>query len=46
MAAGGTYVAYKVEQASSYTQDKLSAFKDFADGVLIKPAISLKPWWN
>ncbi|AOW29066.1 hypothetical protein MEM_03544 [Candida albicans L26] len=36
MAAGGTYVAYKVEQASSYTQDKLSAFKDFADGVFDK----------
>ncbi|KAI5955183.1 MGM1 [Candida jiufengensis] len=33
MAAGGTYVAYKVEQASSYTQDKLNAFKDFTDGI-------------
>ncbi|CAK9441155.1 uncharacterized protein LODBEIA_P50240 [Lodderomyces beijingensis] len=33
MAAGGTYVAYKVEQASTYTQDKISAIKDFADGV-------------
>ena len=36
MAAGGTYVAYKVEQASTYTQDKLSAIKDFTDGVFDK----------
>ncbi|KAI3403181.2 MGM1 [Candida oxycetoniae] len=36
MAAGGTYIAYKVEQASTYTQDKLSAFKDFTDGVFDK----------
>lgn len=33
MAAGGGYVAYKVEQASTYTLDKLSTMKDLADGV-------------
>ncbi|KAK6464186.1 P-loop containing nucleoside triphosphate hydrolase protein [Scheffersomyces coipomensis] len=31
LAAGGSYVAYKVEQASTYTQDKLSGFTDFFD---------------
>ncbi|KAF6050591.1 Dynamin family protein [Candida parapsilosis] len=36
LAAGGTYIAYKVEQASSYTQDQLSRFKDFTDGVFDK----------
>lgn len=28
VAAGGSYVAYKVEQASNYTSDKLSTIKD------------------
>jgi polynucleotide 5'-triphosphatase len=36
MAAGGSYVAYKVEQASSWSQEKLQSFKDFTDGVLDK----------
>lgn len=36
MAAGGSYVAYKVEQASSFTQDKLSALKDMTDGIFDK----------
>ncbi|KAK6203431.1 protein MGM1, mitochondrial precursor [Scheffersomyces amazonensis] len=31
LAAGGSYVAYKVEQASSYTQEKLSSVSDFLD---------------
>ncbi len=30
------YAAYKVEQASTYTQDKLSAIKDFSSGVSIQ----------
>ncbi|EMG45924.1 Protein MGM1, mitochondrial, partial [Candida maltosa Xu316] len=42
LAAGGSYVAYKVEQASSFTSDKLSAFKDFADGVFDKTGDFLK----
>lgn len=33
VAAGGSYVAYKVEQASSWGTDQLHSFKDFADGV-------------
>lgn len=33
MAAGGSYVMYKVEQATNYTQDKVSTFKDFANGI-------------
>lgn len=36
VAAGGTYVAYKVDQASTYTSDQISAFKDFASGVYDK----------
>lgn len=36
MAAGGSYVAYKVEQASSFTQDKLSALKDISEGFFDK----------
>lgn len=35
-AAGGSYVAYKVDQASTYTQDQLSSIKDFTDGVFDK----------
>ncbi|ODQ80720.1 hypothetical protein BABINDRAFT_160945 [Babjeviella inositovora NRRL Y-12698] len=34
LAAGGTYVAYKVEQASTYTQDKLASARDLLDGVI------------
>ncbi|CDK26243.1 unnamed protein product [Kuraishia capsulata CBS 1993] len=34
LAAAGTYVAYKVEQASSYTQDQLGKVKDITDGVM------------
>lgn len=44
MAAGGTYVAYKVEQASSYTQDKLSAIKDFSSGVFDKTSEYFSGW--
>jgi replication fork clamp-binding protein CrfC len=33
LAAAGSYVAYKVEEASSYTADKLGQLKDFGDGV-------------
>lgn len=29
MAAGGSYMAYKVDQMSTYTQDTLGSFKDF-----------------
>lgn len=36
MAAGGSYVAYKVDQASNYTQDKLNTIKDFTNGVFDK----------
>lgn len=36
MAAGGSYFAYKVDQASNYTQDKLSSIKDFTNGVFDK----------
>ncbi|CUM63023.1 uncharacterized protein PRCAT00000585001 [Priceomyces carsonii] len=42
LAAGGSYVAYKVEQASSYTSDKLSSFKDFTDNVFDKTGDFLK----
>lgn len=42
IAAGGTYVAYKVEQASSYTSDKLNAFKDFTADVFDKTGQFLK----
>ncbi|ODV78386.1 mitochondrial dynamin-like GTPase [Suhomyces tanzawaensis NRRL Y-17324] len=35
-AAGGSYVAYKVDQASTYTSDKLNALKDFSDGFFDK----------
>ncbi|CAK7893914.1 dynamin-like GTPase Mgm1p, mitochondrial [[Candida] anglica] len=41
-AAGGSYVAYKVDQASSFTQDKLSSIKDFADGFFDKTGDFLK----
>lgn len=44
VAAGGTYVAYKVEQASSYTQDKLSALKDFSSGVFDKTSEFFSGW--
>ncbi|EGW35394.1 mitochondrial dynamin-like GTPase [Spathaspora passalidarum NRRL Y-27907] len=40
--AGGSYVAYKAEQASSYTQEKLSQIKDFADGFFDKTGEFLK----
>ncbi|WPK23840.1 hypothetical protein PUMCH_001089 [Australozyma saopauloensis] len=36
VAAGGSYIAYKVDQASTYTNDKLSAFKDFTSDVFNK----------
>lgn len=42
MAAGGSYVAYKVEQASSYTNDRLSAFKDFTNSMFDKTSDFLK----
>lgn len=34
LAAAGSYIAYKVEEASSYTSDKLGQLKDIGDGVL------------
>lgn len=34
VAAGGSYIAYKVEQASNFAQDKFSNVKDFTDGFL------------
>ena len=33
LAAFGSYVAYKVEETSQYTQDKLGGLKDFVDGI-------------
>ncbi|KAL6944985.1 hypothetical protein ACO0QE_002428 [Hanseniaspora vineae] len=33
LAAFGSYVAYKVEETSQYTQDKLGSLKDFMDGI-------------
>lgn len=36
VAAGGSYIAYKVDQASTYTNDKISAFKDFTSDVFNK----------
>ncbi|KAG7195016.1 dynamin-like GTPase mgm1 [Scheffersomyces spartinae] len=33
VAAGGSWLAYKMEQAQSFTQDKFDQFKDMADGV-------------
>ncbi|WEJ94217.1 mitochondrial dynamin GTPase Msp1 [Yamadazyma tenuis] len=42
MAAGGSYVAYKVEQASSYTSDKFSSLKDFTTNWLDKSSDFLK----
>lgn len=42
VAAGGTYVAYKVEQASSYTNDKISAIKDFTADFFDKTGQFLK----
>lgn len=42
VAAGGSYVAYKVEQASSYTTDKLNSFKDFTTDMLDKSSDFLR----
>lgn len=36
MAAGGSYVAYKMEQASNYTSDRLSSIKDYASDFMDK----------
>lgn len=36
VAAGGTYVAYKVEQAQQYTSDRFTAFKDFTSDLFDK----------
>lgn len=36
VAAGGSYIAYKVDQASTYTNDKISAFKDFTSDIFNK----------
>ncbi|KAM3124580.1 hypothetical protein ACQ2H7_002168 [Candidozyma auris] len=36
MAAGGTYIAYKVEQAQQYTSDRFSAIKDFTSELFDK----------
>lgn len=44
MAAGGTYVAYKVEQALQYTSDRFSAFKDFTSDIFDKTGDRLKGW--
>lgn len=42
MAAGGTYVAYKVEQAQQYTSDRFTAFKDFTSDLFDKTGDALK----
>lgn len=42
MAAGGGYVAYKMEQASAYTTDTLSSIKDFTTGLFDKTGDFLK----
>lgn len=36
VAAGGSYVAYKVDQVSSFGQDRLSSIKDFTGGFFDK----------
>ncbi|UCS23134.1 uncharacterized protein HLK63_L12485 [Nakaseomyces glabratus] len=33
MAAAGSYIAYKLEEANTYTKDKLDRLKDFSDAV-------------
>lgn len=45
-AAGGSYVAYKMEQASNYAQDKISTFKDYTDGFFQKSGDFLKSFGN
>lgn len=42
VAAGGSYVAYKVEQASNYTSDKVNAIKDFTSNLFDKTGDFLK----
>lgn len=42
MAAGGSYIAYKVDQASTYTNDKISAFKDLTADLFNKTGDFLK----
>lgn len=42
VAAGGSYVAYKVEQASSYTVDKVNSIKDFTADIFDKTGSFLK----
>lgn len=42
VAAGGSYIAYKVDQASTYTNDKISAFKDFTSDIFNKTSDFLK----
>lgn len=42
MAAGGTYVAYKVEQAQQYTTDRFTAFKDFTSDLFDKTGDAFK----
>lgn len=36
VAAGGSYAAYKVEQASNYTQERLDTLKDFTNNIFDK----------
>lgn len=36
MAAGGSYVAYKMEQASTYTSDRLSSIRDYTSDFMDK----------
>lgn len=36
MAAGGSYVAYKMEQASDYTSDRLSSIRDYTSELMDK----------
>lgn len=45
-AAGGSYIAYKVEQASNYTNDKLSGIRDFTENVFDKTGDFFKGWGN
>ncbi|OBA20523.1 hypothetical protein METBIDRAFT_43192 [Metschnikowia bicuspidata var. bicuspidata NRRL YB-4993] len=42
IAAGGTYVAYKVEQASSYTSDKITSLKDYTADIFDQTGQFLK----
>ncbi|CCH43836.1 hypothetical protein BN7_3390 [Wickerhamomyces ciferrii] len=42
LAAAGSYVAYKVEEASNYTTDRLNQMKEFGEGAMDKAS----EFWN